>query len=448
MDAAPVRARLTPVFIPAPVADWADAALARLAALAPAGALDGITGAQLLTERAAISGYVSRGAISPGGSCRLLDAADGGIALNLARDDDWELLPAWLEQAVARDWEAVAEVVRSRLARPLVERGREIGLAVAVDEAPVAGMARSHNRSGTVRATPPLETSRVGARNVGAANAGAGHARDRPRVIDLSSLWAGPLCGYLLQRLGAEVIKVESLRRPDGARRGPALFFDLLNAGKASVALDFASAEGRAQLAALIESADIVIEASRPRALRQLGIDAAALCAHRPGLVWASITAYGRGPHTGHWIGYGDDVGVAAGLSAVVRAATGERRIVGDAIADPLTGIHAALTAWQAWRAGEGGLLDLAMHDVVQHCITEKWGQVYFPGPLPDPKIHLAPFSEAKGGQAPFPRRPDGSARPMGADTEAVLGGRYSSSCVRQRTGPLARLAQAQEEHS
>src|SRR5207249_665918 len=94
----------------------------------------------------------------------------------------------------------------------------------------------------------------------------------RPLVVDLSSLWAGPLCGHLLQALGARVIKVESSQRPDGARFGPKNFFDLLNANKDCVALNLSIAEGREQLRQLLLRADIVIEASRPRALRQMNI--------------------------------------------------------------------------------------------------------------------------------------------------------------------------------
>ncbi len=82
-------------------------------------------------------------------------------------------------------------------------------------------------------------------------------------MIDLSSLWAGPLCGNLLQALGARVIKVESTQRPDGARFGAENFFDLLNANKECVALNLNAEEGREQLRQLLLRADIVIEASR-----------------------------------------------------------------------------------------------------------------------------------------------------------------------------------------
>ena len=63
-------------------------------------------------------------------------------------------------------------------------------------------------------------------------------------VVDLSSLWAGPLCAQLLGQAGARVVKVESTTRPDGARQGPAGFYDLLHAGQRSVALDLTSPPG------------------------------------------------------------------------------------------------------------------------------------------------------------------------------------------------------------
>jgi crotonobetainyl-CoA:carnitine CoA-transferase CaiB-like acyl-CoA transferase len=59
---------------------------------------------------------------------------------------------------------------------------------------------------------------------------------------------------------------------------------------------------------------------------------------------------------------------VAAGLSHIMRAAHGKSLFCGDAIADPLTGLHAALAAFAAWRTGRGGLFSVALRDVVAHC--------------------------------------------------------------------------------
>ena len=109
-----------------------------------------------------------------------------------------------------------------------------------------------------------------------------------------------------------------------------------------------------------------MIESSRPRGLAQLGIDAEALVGE--GLVWVSITGYGRREPEGNWIAYGDDASAASGLAA----ATGDPDaplFCGDAIADPLTGLHAAVSALAHLRAGEGALLELALRDVTAHCL-------------------------------------------------------------------------------
>lgn len=338
-----------PLMCPAPLAACADGAHAALAALAGHD-FNGMRGSQWLGVRAAIAGHARRGDVSPGGSCRLLPLADGVLAVNLAREADWELLPAWLESDVAPDWDAVATALRDRPLAPLLERARLLGLAAAPSVAePASG--------------PWFEVLARGP-------AATAPNRRAPRVLDLSSLWAGPLCGQLLRQCGAQVTKVESVQRPDGARSGPRAFFDLLNAGKASVALEFASAAGRAALRQLILDADIVIEASRPRALRQLGIHAEALVRERPGLTWVSLTGYGRAAPCADWIAYGDDAGVAAGLSELMHEATGQRVFVGDAIADPLTGLHAALAAFAAWQSGGGALLALSLAGVAARCAS------------------------------------------------------------------------------
>lgn len=399
------RADGPPCLLPSALAACADGAIAALASLAPAGALDGLRGSRLLAERAAYTGYSRAGAVSMGGSCRLLATVDGELAVNLARDDDWALLPAWLEADVAADWPSVAAALRQRSTSALVEQGRLLGLALARSPEP--------RLPPWLLATPsfPLSPSPQGER-------GLSHRRRHPRVVDLSSLWAGPLCAYLLQRLGAEVVKVESTQRPDGARRGSPEFFGLLNAGKRSVALDLASAAGREQLRALLSQADIVIEASRPRALRQMGISAEQLLRENPGLTWLSLSGYGREPEWENAIAYGDDAGVAAGLSALLRQAHGESLICGDAIADPLSGIHAALAAWASWRQGGGQLLALSLAGVVRAALD-------FDTPS-DVPARMADWSRvlAHSGQpvaAPRRRAAAGTAAALGADTAAVF---------------------------
>ena len=333
---------------PAPLAACAQGAWLALAALCTERLDPAMDAFRLLGERAAIAGLVRRGRVSAGRACRLLETADGMLAINLAREADRELLPAWLQQShvddVALDW-----LLRERCRDELLARARLLGLAAApvVPPRACAGWFRAGRHGRSER-----------------------HGTKTPLVIDLSALWAGPLCAQLLSQCGARVVKVESVARPDGARFGPGEFFDLLNAGKESVVLELRSAEGRGRLVQLLQRADIVIESSRPRALEQMGIRAADIVAGRPGMVWLAISGYGRDAPMRDWIAYGDDAGVAAGLSWLV----GERGLdpvfCGDAIADPLAGLHAALLVIAAWRSGGGLLLDLALHDVAAWCIA------------------------------------------------------------------------------
>ncbi len=335
---------------PVPLASCADACLDAFRALTASPVLPGVTGAQLLAERTAFTDSVRNGAVSPGGSCRLLPCRDGWIGVTLARPDDWDLVPAWLQGDPPFDWAGVTAAVKVRVANDLLARGRLLGLAVVDATGIPDGNARWFDASRQITAA---------ARRPGA-----------PRVVDLSALWAGPLCSHLWHQAGAEVTKVESTRRPDGARSGHPGFFDLLNRGKRSLALDLHTAAGRRALLRLIGEADIVLEGSRPRALRQMGIVAEDILAANPGLSWISITGYGRREPGASWIAYGDDAGVAAGLSAIMHAATGHRVICGDAIADPLTGLHAALAGWASWQAGGGHLIDLSLVQTVRHCIA------------------------------------------------------------------------------
>jgi crotonobetainyl-CoA:carnitine CoA-transferase CaiB-like acyl-CoA transferase len=92
-----------------------------------------------------------------------------------------------------------------------------------------------------------------------------------------------------------------------------------------------------------------------------------------PGLVWITITAHGIAGDAANWIGFGDDCGVAGGLSAALRDATGEIGIVGDAIGDPLTGIYAARMALEQRRRGTGARLVVSMSGVAALALTEAW---------------------------------------------------------------------------
>lgn len=337
-----------------PLAWCADEVIRRLAVATGSTALASLNGATLLGERAMLAGMTIPGRVSAGGGCRLFDAIGDTIALNLARAADRELLPALFEiDAIdAHDDAAIATQFAQREAEPLVWRGRSMGLAIAAEH------------ETRLPATNPCTQLAMGP-------AASINRRSQPRVIDLSALWAGPLASHLLWLAGAEVIKVESRARPDAMRDGDSPFYALLNQGKASVVLDLAEHNDRRVLHSLIATADIVIEAARPRALSQLGFDAAEIVRTIPGLVWFTITGHGAQGESADWVGFGDDCGVAGGLSAALRAASGHTGFVGDAIGDPLTGIFAASAAWDAWTTRRGGRVGLAMSQVVAHCLTQ-----------------------------------------------------------------------------
>ncbi|MGW1782438.1 CoA transferase [Streptomyces sp. NPDC002143] len=280
--------------------------------------------------RARLAGLGLPGRISAGGSCRLLATADGWAAVNLARPDDMAALPALLALlgAEGTDLTTAAEGAE---ARQLAQQAQLLGI-------PAAAL----GSAGADRA--PARAERHGERLV----------RPLPgqRLVDLSALWAGPLCARLLGLAGARVVKAESATRPDGARRGHPDFYRWLHDGHESRVLDFATGS----LAALVDKADIVIEASRPRALRRLGIRAEDFLAARPGRVWVSITGYGRDDDR---IAFGDDAAVAAGLTG--RDRHGDPVFLGDALADPVTGLFAAHAAARSLAAGGGELLCVSM---------------------------------------------------------------------------------------
>jgi hypothetical protein len=307
------------------------------AAIELLGAAAGVDALACIGERAAITGRRARGRVSCGGASRLLPTADSWMALSLARPDDVDLVPAWLGVEESDDpWAVVADAVRDRPAGAVVERGRLLGL-------PVAALGE--------RPPGPLFTpTRLGdASPIG-----------RPAlVVDLSSLWAGPLCGRILREHGARVVKVESPNRPDGARLGHPRFFHRLNEGKEqrTLVLDGADLRG------LLLEADVVIEGSRPRALEQVGIDAASIVAAGP-RVWLSITGHGRTGPARDWVAFGDDAAVAGGL---VTWDDDGPCFFADAVADPLTGMAGAVAVTSLLEAGGRWLVDCSLAGVAAH---------------------------------------------------------------------------------
>ncbi len=293
-----------------------------------------VEAATLLTGRAGLLGLRRGGRVSPGGGTRLLAARDGWCALTLSRPDDVAAIPALLQvdDVPVNPLPMLQQWAATHLVSAIIERA-------ALLDIPAAGL-------GEVTATPP-RIRRMGPRAWQRQLTGL-------LVADLSSMWAGPLCGQLLAGAGATVVKVESPRRPDGTRGGNRAFFDWVNSGKLSYCVDFDTQPD--ELRELLAVADIVIEGSRPSALvrRRLGPDHVA---PRAGRIWLRITGYDddRRP------AFGDDAAVGGGL---VGAAVDGPVFCCDAIADPLTGLEATLAVAESLGRGGGELIEVSMAGV------------------------------------------------------------------------------------
>ncbi|OBI41889.1 acyl-CoA transferase [Mycobacterium colombiense] len=332
-----------------------------------------IDAAMLLTGRAAMLGLTRGGRVSPGGATRLLAARDGDCALTLSRADDLDAVPALLQadEIAADPW---PQLQRWAAARPVAEIVDRAGLL----DIPAAGLGEAAPRPARIRA----RGSRTAPRPL----------RDL-LVADLSSMWAGPLCGRLLARAGATVVKVESPRRPDGTRGGHRAFFDWVNGEKLGYQLDF---DGQAdELRELLAVSDIVIEGSRPAALARRGLGPDDVVP-REGRIWLQVTGYdGLRP------GFGDDTAVAGGL---VGASAEGPVFCGDAIADPLSGLEAGLAVAESLGRGGGELIRVSMAGVAA---------TYAALPA-EPSASQAPVSAPAAPSAPHP------ASGPGADNEAV----------------------------
>lgn len=380
----------------------------------PAASTVAVDGGRLLGEHAAILGLRRRGDVSPGGTCRLIPARDGLVAVNLARPDDVDLVGAWLEVDVGDDpWAAVVATCPDRPGTELSERAQLLGIPVAL--VPRPDEVSDDEQSRFRRERSPVEPWRITHRFTGA------KPREPGLIVDLSSMWAGPLCAHLLGLAGFRVVKVESHTRPDGARRGPAPFYDLLHSGHRSVAFDFADRADLERLGSLLESADVVVESSRPRALDQLGLGPDAVLSRSPATVWVSITGYGRAGPWRNRVAFGDDAAASAGL--IARGGHGRPVFCGDAIADPLTGLHGALAALAMYDGGLGGLADVPLHDVVASTLRDSPT-----GPTESPAANRSggvwtvdANGEPTTVHEPLARRATGRAATSGADTDEVL---------------------------
>lgn len=171
------------------------------------------------------------------------------------------------------------------------------------------------------------------------------------RVVDLTSMWAGPLATRLLAEAGAEVDTIEAACRPDGLRGTPAMF-DHLAEGKRRHDLDLRGADARAALVDLVADADVVVESFSPRVMPNFGLDAAALVAVNPEILVVSMPAFAPRTAERDWVAYGTGVHALTGLGI---GADGTVWAPAVTYPDPLAGLAAFAAVCVARAAGVRG---------------------------------------------------------------------------------------------
>lgn len=228
------------------------------------------------------------------------------------------------------------------------------------------------------------------------------------KVLDLTRVLSGPFCTMVLADLGADVVKVE---RPeggdDGRHFGPFLptgesgYFASVNRGKQSIALDLKDDADRETFLALVDKADVLVENFRPGAMDRLGLGSATLMARNPGLIYASITGFGRtGPDAGQ-AAYDVIVQARSGLMSVTGHDAAEPVRVGSSISDILAGLYAAIgicaSLRERDRSGRGADLDISMLDCSVSILENAVARFVVSGMVPEPlgtrHPSIAPFA-------------------------------------------------------
>jgi crotonobetainyl-CoA:carnitine CoA-transferase CaiB-like acyl-CoA transferase len=245
-------------------------------------------------------------------------------------------------------------------------------------------------------------------------------------VLDLTGAWIGPYAAMLLADLGAEVIKIESPRRPDvwrifrpAANGKPELppgtnprahpwntsfYYNAVNRNKRGIALDLASQDGREIFLTLVAGADIVMENFTPRVLENFGLGYEALRRVRPDLIVASFSGYGAtGPYRDYKAN-GATIETIAGWTALFGYPDEPPMSLGEMEADPLSGLQMAALTLVALehraQTGEGQRIDGAMFEAATGYIGE---ELLRAGLSDEPPARLGNGDRAFGPQGVFP---------------------------------------------
>jgi crotonobetainyl-CoA:carnitine CoA-transferase CaiB-like acyl-CoA transferase len=206
------------------------------------------------------------------------------------------------------------------------------------------------------------------------------------RVVDFTAFWAGPVATHTLASLGADVIKVEGLRRPDGMRfsggRPPTWeqwwewgpVFLSCNGGKRDLTLELSTPEARKIVLRLIATADLVIENFSPRVMGNLGLEWEDIRAASPRVTMVRMPAFGL---DGPWrdrVGFAQTMEQASGMAWLTGEADGPP-LIPRGVCDPIAGLHAAFASLAALEvrdaAGRGMHVEAAMVEAALNVAAE-----------------------------------------------------------------------------
>ncbi len=195
------------------------------------------------------------------------------------------------------------------------------------------------------------------------------------RVLDISTVLAGPNCARYLADFGADVIKVERPETGDSLRGmgwrdprdGEGIWWRLVNRNKRNIALDFRKQEDLDVLWRLIDDAHVLVENFRPGVLERLGLGPKVLHARNPKLVITRITGFGQdGPYSSR-PGFASIAESMAGLADISGEPGGAPTLPAFALTDEVTGLVAAFATMTALHSGVGQVIDVSLLESVFH---------------------------------------------------------------------------------
>lgn len=227
-----------------------------------------------------------------------------------------------------------------------------------------------------------------------------GAALEGLRVVDLSTVLAGPNCARYLADFGADVVKVE---RPDGGDSlrnmawrdpddGEGLWWRFVNRNKRTVALDLKDPDDAAVLMRLLDEADVLVENFRPGVLERLGFAPEVLHARNPRLVVTRVTGFGQDGPYAHRPGFATIAEAMSGLASVTGVPGGEPMMPPIALTDEVTGLVAAFATMVALWSERGQVVDVSLLESIFQLM----------GPLISVWLTRGEMQERMGSEIPY----------------------------------------------